>query len=85
MKSIVVAVAMVAMCGCKVVAHKAKVILHETREEGESRVLTHNVYTTIECQDTGHRLIWQGNWGNTGDIFTIYEHHDFPNYWHWNP
>jgi hypothetical protein len=47
--------------------------------------VSRNCKTTIEIVDTGHRMIWKGNYGQTGDVFTVYNHHIPESVWSTNP
>jgi len=73
------------LCGCSSEPHKAKIICHEYDEDANDGAVSRNCKTTIEVVDTGHRMIWTGNYGPTGDVFTVYNHHIPDSVWSSNP
>ena len=73
------------LTGCSSKPYKAKIICHDFAEHANDGAVSKNCQTTIEVIDTGHRMIWPGNYGNTGDVFTVYNHHCPESIWGPNP
>lgn len=68
-----VALLLLLAAGCSgSVSHKAQVILVCFEQEANDGAVAENYKTTLEVLDTNHRMIWNGNFGNTGDVFTVY-------------
>ena len=80
-----VALSVALLCGCSSEPHKAKIICHDYDEHANDGAVSRNCRTTIEVLDTGHRMIWSGNYGPTGDVFTIYSHRIPETVWGPNP
>jgi hypothetical protein len=59
-------------CGCPNAPHNAKVILKYHDEIANDGSVARNVWTTLEVIDLNCRAKFYGDWGNTGDVFTIY-------------
>jgi hypothetical protein len=66
------AIAAILAVGCGE-PHKARIVCLEYSEDANDGTVARNCRTTLEVLDTGHRMIWPGRYGNTGDVFTVYQ------------